>query len=43
MAGPIPVVNGPLAAGMFAGFLPILGGAGIALALARARLVDEES
>jgi hypothetical protein len=43
MAGPIPVVNGPLAAWLFAGFLPILVGAGIALALTRARLADEES
>jgi hypothetical protein len=42
MAGPIPVVNGPRAAWLFVGFLPICVGAGIALALARARLVDEE-
>jgi hypothetical protein len=42
MAGPIPVVNGPRAAWLFVGFLPICIGAGIALALTRTRLVDEE-
>ena len=42
MAGPIPVVNGPRAAWLFAGFLPIVVGAGIALALVRGRLVKED-
>ncbi len=42
MAGPIPVVNGPRAAWLFAGFLPICVCAGAALALARASLVGEE-
>ena len=43
MAGPIPVVNGPLAAWLFAGFLPICIGAGIALAAARHALAGLES
>lgn len=42
MAGPIPVVNGPRAAWLFLGFLPICVGAGIALAMTRARLVGTE-
>jgi hypothetical protein len=41
MAGPIPVVNGPRAAWLFAGFLPICVGAGISVAIARAALTSE--
>jgi hypothetical protein len=43
MAGPIPIVNGPRAAWLFAGFLPICIGAGIAVALARAMFRRQES
>lgn len=40
MAGPIPVVNSARAAWLFAGFLPICVGAGVALAMSRAALEE---
>jgi hypothetical protein len=41
MAGPVPVVNGPRAAWLFIGFLPICIGAGAAVAAVRRRIVEE--
>jgi hypothetical protein len=43
MAGPVPVVNGPRAAWLFVGFLPICTGAGIVVAMVRRRIVREEN
>lgn len=41
MAGPVPVVNGPRAAWLFIGFLPVCIGAGAAVAAVRRRIVEE--
>jgi hypothetical protein len=41
MAGPVPVVNGPRAAWLFIGFLPICIGAGAVVAAVRRRIVEE--
>jgi hypothetical protein len=42
MGGAIPVVNGPRAALLYAGFLPICIGSGIVLAVARGHLRSED-
>jgi hypothetical protein len=42
MAGPVPIVNGPRAAWLFVGFLPICIGAGVAVAAVRGRIARED-